>query len=191
MSRRKEGGVNYVQEANVTAEESELPSSRNMEQGWWSIHALKIQGHARSVKVSFWKSNENCHANGRDDEGTTNCLEEDGILDLAESWLLDPNFTIENLADYVAFLVFGDPRFIFIAVVAAETVKWASLHLVSWRSVVVFGEELPRSEMAMVHAMKNLVMVSSSFIRVVGWGYLRRTCPSRRRSALLRQWRSQ
>ena len=85
----------------------------------------------RSVVVAFWKSDEDGHAHGRDDNRTSNCLYENGVLDLAKSWLLNPDLTIEYLPKDVAFLVLGDPRFIFITVIAAKAVEGAFLHLVS------------------------------------------------------------
>lgn len=75
------------------------------------------------VVVSFRQSTEDPYGDGSDDERTADGLEEDGVLDLAKSWLLDPHLTIEDLADEVTLFVFGDPRLIFIAVGTSECIE--------------------------------------------------------------------
>lgn len=89
--------------------------------------------------VAFWESAENPYRDGRDDQRTAKSLQEDGVLDLPESRLLDPDLAIKDLADDVAFLVFGDPGFVFVAVGAAKGVEgtFAYIHRCF---VVVFGK---------------------------------------------------
>lgn len=89
--------------------------------------------------VAFRESAENANRDGSDDQRTSKSLQEDGVLDLPESRLLDPDLAIEDLADDVAFLVFGDPGFVFVAVGAAKSVKRTFAH-VHGCFVVVFGK---------------------------------------------------
>lgn len=108
------------------------------------------------VKTSLRNCDEDANGDGGNDNGAKNRLDEDGILDLAQSRFLDPNLTVEYLADDVTLLVLDDPGLIFIIVAGAETVERAFLHLVVGRSIVILGEKFPRSEMSMMHTMENL-----------------------------------
>ena len=74
-------------------------------------------------EISFRYCNEETHRDGGDDKRTSKGLDEDGILNLAESWFLDPNLTIENLTDHVSFLILSNPWFVFVAVTSAHRVK--------------------------------------------------------------------
>lgn len=89
--------------------------------------------------VAFRESTEYPNRDGRDDQRTSKTLQEDGVLDLPESRLLDPDLAIEDLTDDVAFLVFGDPGFVFVAVVAAKSVERTFAHIHGC-FVVVFGK---------------------------------------------------
>ncbi len=75
------------------------------------------------VEISFRDGTEDPHGDGSDDERAGDGLEEDCVLDLTKGRLLDPHFTIENLADEIAFFVFGNPRLIFIAVGSSECIE--------------------------------------------------------------------
>ncbi len=107
------------------------------------------------VVVSFRQCTEDSHRNGSDDQRTSESLHEDGVLDLPKSRLLDPDFAIKDFTDNVAFFVFGDPRLVFIAIGAAESVERTFPH-VHRGFVVIFGKKLPWAEMAMMHAMEDL-----------------------------------
>ena len=107
------------------------------------------------VVAAFWDSTEDPYRDGRDDQRTSNSLQEDGVLDLPESWLLDPDFAIQDFADNVAFLILGNPGFVFVAVGAAKRVEGTFAH-VHRRFIIIFSKKLPWAEMAMVHAVKNL-----------------------------------
>ena len=65
-----------------------------------------------------------------DEKSAKQSLDEDGILNLSEGRLLDPNLTVEHLADEIPFLVPGNPRLILIAVARSETVEGAFGHIV-------------------------------------------------------------
>ena len=71
------------------------------------------------VVVAFWECTENSHRDGRDDQCTSDSLNEDGVLDLSKSRLLNPDFTIKDFTDDVSLFVFGDPGFVFVAIGAA------------------------------------------------------------------------
>ncbi len=79
--------------------------------------------HIDLVVISFRQSTEDPDADGSDDDRATHGLEEDRVLDLAKSWLLDPHLTIEDLAYEIAFFVLDDPRLIFIAVGTSECIE--------------------------------------------------------------------
>lgn len=72
---------------------------------------------------------------------------------------MDPDFAIKNFTDEVAFLVFGDPGFVFVAIGAAESVERTFAHI-HGGFVVVLGEKLPWAEMAMMHAVEDLGRIS-------------------------------
>lgn len=110
-------------------------------------------------EVSFRNGNEDAHRDSCNDKSASDSLEEDGVLNLAQSRLLYPDLTIEDFSEDVPFLILGDPRLIFVAISAAEAVEGGFAHFEGC-CVIVFGEELPGTEMAVVHAMKNLVGVS-------------------------------
>ena len=61
-------------------------------------------------------STEDANDHDRKNERAKYRLHEDGVLDLAEGRLLDPNFAVEYLADDVALFVLGNPRLVLIAV---------------------------------------------------------------------------
>ena len=117
-----------------------------------------MQRHAELmhlIVVAFWECAEYSHGDGSDDERTPESLHEDRVLDLPKSRLLNPDFAIKDFTDDVAFLVSGDPGFVFVAISAAESIERTFTH-VQGGFVVVFGEKLPWAEMAMVHAVEDL-----------------------------------
>ncbi len=91
----------------------------------------------------------------RDDKGGKQSLHEDGILDLTKSRLLNPDLSVEDLADDIALVVFSDPRLIFVAIGRPQAVERILFGIVGRRLILV-AEEFPGAEMTMVHAMENL-----------------------------------
>lgn len=92
--------------------------------------------------------------NTRHQKCTHQTLNEDGILNLSQRRLLDPNFTVKDFADNVAFLVLGDPRLIFIA----GRGWWTEQRILGaglYGCVLGVGEEFPRAEMAVVHPVQD------------------------------------
>ena len=76
-----------------------------------------------SEEVACGKGFEDANDNSREENGAKNGLEKDCILDLAKSRLLNPNFTIQDLTEYIALLVLDDPGFILIAIVTSKRVE--------------------------------------------------------------------
>lgn len=102
-------------------------------------------------------SAENANDDNGHDECSPDSLEEDGILDLAEGRLLNPNLAIEDLADDVALVVLGDPRLVLVAVgggVRLEAVERIRLE-VKAGGLIIGSEELPRTQMTMMHAVQD------------------------------------
>lgn len=110
------------------------------------------------IIVSFRDGDKDAHGDGGNDDGAADGLEEDGILNLPQSWVLDPHFPIEDLPDEVALLVLCHPGLVLVAVARAKTVERTLLHLIVGGSVVVFGEQLPGPQMSMMHAVENLAL---------------------------------
>ena len=131
-----------------------------------AMHACQMSqmqryaGNMQLVVVAFWKCTKDAHRDGGDDQRPSESLHEDGVLDLPKSRLLDPDFTIKDFADDFAFLVFGDPGFVFVAVGAAKSIE-RTFAQVQGGFIVVFDEKLPWSEMAMVHAVEDLRRISN------------------------------
>ena len=63
--------------------------------------------------VALGDGAEDADGHGGDDEGTDDGLDEDGVLDLAESRFLNPDFAVKHLSDNIALLISGDPWLIF------------------------------------------------------------------------------
>lgn len=72
--------------------------------------ALRHQWHLE--EVASGNCAEDTDSNTADNERTEDGLDEDGVLDLAKSGLLDPDFAVEDLADDIALLVPSDPRLV-------------------------------------------------------------------------------
>lgn len=103
---------------------------------WPAMHACQMSNSTQRdtdrmhlIVVAFWECTKYSHRDCSDDQRTSKGLHEDGILDLPKSRLLDPDFTIQDFTDDVAFLVFGDPGFIFVAIGAAESVERIFAHV--------------------------------------------------------------
>lgn len=79
--------------------------------------------HDNLVEISLGNGAEDTHGDSSDDQCTNNGLQEDCVLDLAESGLLDPDFAIQDFADEITLLVFSNPRFVFVAIGAGEGVE--------------------------------------------------------------------
>ncbi len=112
---------------------------------------------------------ENPHQHSRRNRRDPQSLQEDGILNLSERWFLDPDLTIKDFANEVAFLVSRHPRLVLVAGLAAWTaVKGFFGQGVidggGAGGVVVVCEKFPRTEMAVVKTVEDL---SRSLISVV------------------------
>lgn len=73
--------------------------------------------------VSLGNCTEDADYDGRDDDRYDDGLQEDGVLDLAKSGFLNPHLAVEHLADNIALVVFGNPWFVFVAVMGAKAVE--------------------------------------------------------------------
>ena len=80
--------------------------------------------------VAFRNRTEHTDYDGSDNECYNDSLQEDGVLNLSESWLLNPHFTVEYFADNISLLVLHNPWLVFIAVTRTEAVKGTSFHIV-------------------------------------------------------------
>lgn len=114
--------------------------------------------HPLLIVIPLRKRNENADGNGSGYKRTKNSLEEDCVLDLSQSRFLDPDLTIKDFTQDVAFLVFGDPGLVLIAGAAAESVEGSFAEFEFRGRIIIFCEQLPRTKMAMMHAVENLVM---------------------------------
>lgn len=92
------------------------------------------------IVLPFGKSTENADGDCSDDDRPSEGLEKDGVLNLAKSWLLDPHFTVEDLAEDVTLLVLGNPGFVLIAIGTAHRVERAFAHVEVRRIVVLFSK---------------------------------------------------
>ena len=84
-------------------------------------------------------------------QGSQDRLNENGILNLTKSWLLDPDLAIKDLTNDVAFLVLGNPGLIFEAVRIVGD-QALGRHFASLDGVgrFVVGKELPRANVTVV-----------------------------------------
>lgn len=83
----------------------------------------------RLEEVALRNSNEDGSGDGSDGDGDEDCLDENCVLNGTKSRFLNPYFTIEDLADDISVIVFGDPRLILVAVVRAKTVEGSFLEV--------------------------------------------------------------
>ena len=83
----------------------------------------------RLEEVALWNSNEYGSGDRGNGDGSQDCLDEDGVLDGTKSRLLNPHLTIENFADDIPMIVFGNPWLIFVAVVGTKTVEGSFLEI--------------------------------------------------------------
>lgn len=78
--------------------------------------------HCHLIEVAPGNHNKDHHQDRRAQDRTEDSLNEDGVLDLAKGGFLDPDLTVEDLADDVALVVLGDPGFVLVASVGPEGV---------------------------------------------------------------------
>jgi hypothetical protein len=115
-------------------------------------HTQKVAAvPASSEKVASRHSNEDSCKDGGKHKGTQHALNEDGVLDLSQRGLLDPDLPVEDLADDIALLVLDDPRLLLVAVRRAEAVKGALAQLLE---VVLRQEQLPGPNVTVVQSVK-------------------------------------
>ena len=105
------------------------------------------------VKTAFWKCTEYAHYSSSHDDRRTDSLNEYCVLNLAQRWFLDPNLTIKDLSDQVTLFVSGNPWFILIAIGRCNTVERSFLQFENGGILIALGEQFPRPNMTMVHAM--------------------------------------
>lgn len=67
-------------------------------------------------EVALGNGTKDTDSHARDDKGTENGLDEDGILDLAKSRLLDPDLTVKDLANKIALFVACNPWLVFVGI---------------------------------------------------------------------------
>lgn len=111
-----------------------------------------------SVEVAVRHSAEDPDNDERDDSGTEDRLNENGVLDLTQGRLLDPDLSVEDLADYIALLVLSDPWLILVTVAGSmgcETVERVALQIDACSRLVIGSEQFPRTEMAMMHTVQD------------------------------------
>jgi hypothetical protein len=124
----------------------------------WRARWLKIVVEMFSSEiVALRESAEDADDDAREDKGTENSLQEDGILNLAKGRLLDPDFTVKDLADDIALLVLGNPGLVLPTVggvMRHNGIERVRLHLIAGR-VVVGREQLPGAHVTMMHAVQN------------------------------------
>lgn len=98
----------------------------------------------------LWDGDEDGGEDTANEYGTEHCLKEDGILDGAQSRLLNPNLAVKDLADNVALLILDDPRLRLVAIVRSKRVE-GSLAVV----ILLVHEELPGTNVTMVHTVED------------------------------------
>lgn len=86
-------------------------------------------------------------------------MQEDGVLDLSQSRLLDPDFTIKDLAYEVALLILRNPRLIFVAVCRVADKANMGRCAFAVNGVMLVCKELPWPEMTVMHPVKNLELL--------------------------------
>lgn len=101
-------------------EDSELPVAGRRQPLERGLH---------SIETASGKGAEDANDNAREDQTTQDGLQEDGVLDLAESGLLDPDLAVEDLSDDVALLILGHPGFVFVAVAGPERLEGSAFHV--------------------------------------------------------------
>lgn len=108
-----------------------------------------------SIEVARRDRKEDCSQDQAAKNSTKYRLDEDCILNLSKSRLLDPGFAIEDLPDTVTLLVLGNPGLCLVAVVAVEAVEGVifAFHLAG--CFVFILKQLPRPEVSVVHAVKD------------------------------------
>jgi len=98
--------------------------------------------------VALGDGAEDADSDGGDEKSAEDGLDEDGVLDLAESRLLDPDLTVKHLPHDIALLVAGDPWLVFPRVarrVRVNALEGVRLEVVALR-LVIGSEELPWSQ---------------------------------------------
>jgi hypothetical protein len=81
------------------------------------------EGLHLSEEVALRNGTEDANQDRGSYKRTKQRLEEDRILNLSESGFLDPDLAIKDLANNVTFLVLGNPRLVFIAVLGVLAIE--------------------------------------------------------------------
>lgn len=108
-------------------------------------------------EVALGNSTKDTDSHARDEKSTENGLDEDRVLNLAKSRLLDPDLTVKDLANKVALFVACNPWLVFVRI--ARCVKFYALGRLGFDlfglQFIVRGKKLPRSEMSVMHAVQH------------------------------------
>lgn len=104
----------------------------------------------------MWNCAEDADKNDGKDEGAKDRLKKDGVLDLTQSGLLNPDFTVKDLADDVALFVSRNPWLIFVAVaVRADESLLRHSSLFHCRQLLIIDEKLPGTKVTVVHSVED------------------------------------
>lgn len=81
-------------------------------------HTLTVALHPqnRLEKVAMRYGTEDARQDTRKDQSPEDGLNENGVLNLAQRGLLDPNLSIKHLSDDISLFVARDPRLILVAI---------------------------------------------------------------------------
>lgn len=114
----------------------------------------------RSKEITTRHQNKDQNQQTRSKQSCQHGLHKDGVLDLPQRGLLDPDLAVKDLADNVALLVLDDPGLILVAVAAAERVKRPLAHAAAVLAhhlnvALVRLEQLPRPHVPVVHAVEH------------------------------------
>lgn len=104
--------------------------------------------------MSVGDSNKDGRQRAAQQQRSKNGLDKDGVLDLAQSRLLDPHLTVKDLAYNITLLVLDNPRLILVAVVGAKRVE-ATLAEIILGLLLSMDKQLPGTHMAVMHAVQN------------------------------------
>ena len=100
-----------------------------------------------------------CHEDGCEhtsaEQGDQHGLDEDGVLNLAEGGLLDPDLAVENLTHHVALLILDDPGLVLVAIGGPKGLETALFQAGLLVFAVALDEELPRAHVAVVHPVEH------------------------------------
>jgi hypothetical protein len=96
------------------------------------LPAQNIRNTRRLLEfVALRNGTEDTDDDCSNDHSCDDGLQKDGILDLSESWLLDPYLTVKDLPNEIPLLVFRNPWLVFVAVTRPKAIERSSLEIVA------------------------------------------------------------